>query len=219
MKINLMIVAWEEPPSPDWLTLQNESVVDRTIVANAIAPRDVLTRLGAGTPPDVLLMAFDEARATNVWRVLSSVERLSPGTKVILTCKSSSPLRVIDFIRHGVSGCMPASSSPAMFAKAVRSVHAGQTWFGRSDLLEAIRSQIGASSLAVPIVVPADEPLTAREREIMALIGCAMSNKEIARRLQISAATVKTHLHRIYVKLDQSGRYKALLSGPDRHRA
>jgi ATP/maltotriose-dependent transcriptional regulator MalT len=56
------------------------------------------------------------------------------------------------------------------------------------------------------------ELLTTREREVLALIGTAMTNKEIARHLKISDHTVKTHLHHIYVKLDRSGRYKAFLS-------
>jgi Response regulator containing a CheY-like receiver domain and an HTH DNA-binding domain len=54
--------------------------------------------------------------------------------------------------------------------------------------------------------------LTAREREILDLVGAALSNKEIARKLAISDKTVKTHLHHIYVKLQRSGRYKAFLS-------
>lgn len=43
------------------------------------------------------------------------------------------------------------------------------------------------------------------------LIGNAMSDREIARHLKISDHTVKTHLHHIYVKLENSGRHKALL--------
>ena len=49
------------------------------------------------------------------------------------------------------------------------------------------------------------------------LIGSGLSNKEIARQLDISDKTVKTHLHRVYVKLNQSGRYKALLAQIGEH--
>jgi DNA-binding CsgD family transcriptional regulator len=75
-----------------------------------------------------------------------------------------------------------------------------------------LRSEVAAESPARPEPPKQEELLTAREREIMLLVGSAMSNKEIARKLRISGNTVKTHLHHIYVKLNRSGRYKALLS-------
>jgi DNA-binding NarL/FixJ family response regulator len=87
-------------------------------------------------------------------------------------------------------------------------VFAGSTWFGRTALLQALRSQIGADAPAVA----EGSKLTQREEEILRLIGQGLSNKEIGRRLDISNQTVKTHLHRVYAKLHQSGRYKAFLA-------
>lgn len=54
-----------------------------------------------------------------------------------------------------------------------------------------------------------NQQLTLREKEILEHIGKGFSNKEIARHLNISHHTVKTHLHNIYVKVDKSGRIKA----------
>jgi DNA-binding NarL/FixJ family response regulator len=112
---------------------------------------------------------------------------------------------------------MLRATPPALFARAVRAVHEGQIWFGRADLMQALRRQIGAMPAGLQFEPEHDALLTVREREILELIGRAMSNKEIARQLKISAATVKTHLHHVYVKLQMSGRYKALLSEGDRH--
>ncbi len=98
-------------------------------------------------------------------------------------------------------------------------MHEGQTWFSRSDLLQALRLQLRVMPAGLRVEPEHEGMLTVREREILDLIGRAMSNKEIARQLEISAATVKTHLHHVYVKLQKSGRYKALLSeGDRRHR-
>lgn len=92
-------------------------------------------------------------------------------------------------------------------------MHGGDTWFGRSTLLQALHSLIGAAPVAR---TPVDEGrLTQREEEILHLTGRGLTNKEIARELDISDHTVKTHLHRVYVKLHQSGRYKVLLSQPE----
>jgi DNA-binding NarL/FixJ family response regulator len=57
--------------------------------------------------------------------------------------------------------------------------------------------------------------LTPREEQILRFIGCGMSNKEIGRQLEISHNTVKTHLHRVYVKLNRSGRFEAFLTQPE----
>jgi DNA-binding NarL/FixJ family response regulator len=210
MQITLMAIAWQGPPSAARLLQEIESI-DRGIAAQAVDLPDARARLDM-CPPDVLLAEFDADHPGRAWEVLAEASRLSLGTQALLLCDDFSPAQVLEFIRHGASGCVLRSSTPEFLAKAVRSVHAGQTWFGRSDLLEALRSQLGASSLRLQPDEPSDELLTAREREILKLIGCAMSNKEIARRLQISTATVKTHLHNVYVKLNRSGRYKALLS-------
>jgi DNA-binding CsgD family transcriptional regulator len=53
--------------------------------------------------------------------------------------------------------------------------------------------------------------LTPREQEVLELSGSGFSNKEIARRLDISYMTVKTHLHNVYVKFEVSGRIKAFI--------
>jgi DNA-binding NarL/FixJ family response regulator len=121
---------------------------------------------------------------------------------------------MLAFVRFGACGCVLTSDHPAVVAKAVRSVHEGDTWFGRSNLLLALRSLVGTAPRIAPRVD--DGRLTAREEEIFDLIGHGLTNKEIARQLNISDNTVKTHLHRIYVKLQLSGRYKALTSQPSR---
>ena len=210
MQITLMAIAWQRQPSAASLLQQIESI-DRTIAAEAVDMSDVRARLDA-CPPDVLLLEFDADRPGSTWEILAEASRLSLGTQALLLCDDFSPAQVVEFIRHGASGCVLRSCAPEFLAKAVRSVHGGDTWFGRSDLLEALRSQLGVSPFHLPPDESSDEQLTAREREILKLIGCAMSNKEIARRLQISTATVKTHLHNVYVKLNKSGRYKAFLS-------
>jgi DNA-binding NarL/FixJ family response regulator len=163
--------------------------------------------------PDVLLLEYLEAQHVAMFEALAGVRRCNAHTRILLLADAPPHTALPVFIRRGVSGCVLRASPPALQAKAVRAVHQGETWFARAELLAALRSQ-----LRVPAPLgdaDADTLLTTREREILALIGDAMSNKEIARHLNISDHTVKTHLHHIYVKLHRSGRYKALLTeGP-----
>lgn len=166
----------------------------------------------AQTVPDVLLLEHTARGSHSALEVLSRITQVSRSTRVLLLCDAYTHQSVVTFIQHGANGCMLSSNEPWFFAKAVIGVHRGEIWFGRTDLLQALRSRLDNSQTVLPDLPLEQELLTPREREIFALIGNAMSNKEIARYLKISDLTVKTHLHRIYVKLEKSGRYKAFLS-------
>jgi ATP/maltotriose-dependent transcriptional regulator MalT len=60
---------------------------------------------------------------------------------------------------------------------------------------------------------PAPTPLAARERQVLALVAKGTSNREIARELFISEATVKTHLSHLFTKLDVNDRAAAVAKG------
>lgn len=160
--------------------------------------------------PDVLLLEHWAEGEASPWRILARIAAVSGDTRVLLLCDCHDHQTVTGLVQRGASGCLRSSSTPAMMVKAVRTVHQGGTWFGRSELLDALRSQIVTGPVALSEWD--GDQLTSREQEILALIGSALTNKEIARRLKISDKTVKTHLHHIYVKLNRSGRFKALLS-------
>jgi DNA-binding NarL/FixJ family response regulator len=63
---------------------------------------------------------------------------------------------------------------------------------------------------------PADEPLSAREVEVLSLVARGLSNGEVARELHLSQATVKTHLARIYGKLGVDDRTAAVTAALER---
>jgi DNA-binding NarL/FixJ family response regulator len=184
---------------------------DPTGIASEISPLHDLSARAAMLKPDVALIEVEQD-TENSWNALGRVRCLSPRTHTLMMCDSCTQAVVLEAIKQGASGCLCRSAESWLLAKAVHSVHAGETWFGRTELLKALQLQIGI----VPLTpIQTDDRLTRREEEILHLIGAGLSNKEIGRRLDISDKTVKTHLHRIYVKLNRSGRYKAYLSQPD----
>lgn len=168
----------------------------------------------ARTLPDVLLLQYSGPDERLLWRILERVGRLGETARTLMLCEACSPRLTTEFILHGVSGCVPADAEPSLWTKAVLAVHRGESWFGRTALLQALRCRIASQPALDASGASEDELLTGRERQILALIGDALTNKEIARRLNISDTTVKTHLHHIYVKLHQSGRYKAFIANP-----
>jgi DNA-binding NarL/FixJ family response regulator len=166
----------------------------------------------ASTRPDVLLLEHSLC-GSQTHQIVPPLLRLSPATRILLMCEAYTDDLMVSYNKLGASGCLLTSDNPSLLLKAVRAVHGGDTWFGRSTLLLALRNLIGEAP--APIAFD-DKRLTLREGEIFDLVGRGLTNKEVARKLDISDHTVKTHLHRIYVKLHQSGRSKALLSQPSR---
>jgi len=181
------------------------------IASQAIALANVVAS-AAAIRPDILLLE-DDGGVRGALRHLHDIRIVSPGTRSLLLYEFSTLDLTIEAIKHGASGCLNKSSEPSLYAKAIRAVHAGDTWFGRLALLQALQSKLRVPS--APERLMDEGMLTPREEEILHLIGSGLTNKEIGRRLDISDKTVKTHLHRIYVKLNRSGRYKAYLSQPD----
>lgn len=160
--------------------------------------------------PDVLLLERP-GNGERTRELVAGICAAWPCARVLMLCDACSWQLTIESIKYGASGCMVKSSAPSLVAKAVRAVYRGENWYGRSALLQALQSQI----CCTPAMQTVEEgKLTPREDEILNLIGAGLSNKEIGRRLEISDKTVKTHLHRVYVKLNQSGRFKAFLAQP-----
>jgi DNA-binding NarL/FixJ family response regulator len=175
----------------------------------AVRGLDLLVEEAATLRPDVLLL--ERRNGNDVDTLVTDVVRRHATTPVLLFGEGCVRELVLEGLESGASGCLFKSSPVSVFAEAVRTVHRGGSWFSREVLLRALGAQLGVRAPAPP----AEEgKLTRREDEIMVLIGAGLSNKEIARRLAISDHTVKTHLHRVYVKLHRSGRYKALLAQP-----
>lgn len=157
--------------------------------------------------PHVLLM---DSPAAGALESLAQFRRLSADTRILLRHAAPTPEWVLSAARQGAVGCLRPTDEPATVARALRRVSQGEAWFGRTDLMAAL--QLGGAPHGSNTLPASDAKLTAREEQVLDLIGSGLSNKEIARQLDISDKTVKTHLHRVYVKLNQSGRYKALLA-------
>jgi len=171
-----------------------------------------VTSKAAATRPDVLVLEHIRGDEKSAWQHMSRFGPPGGSTRVLLLCDACTPHMIAGLIQRGASGCLPKASDPSLCARAVGAVHAGESWFERTALVQALRSQLVAEPAGSPAWLADQALLTARETEILGLIGSALSNKEIARQLRISDKTVKTHLHHIYVKLRRSGRYKAFLS-------
>ncbi|MFG2712427.1 response regulator [Streptomyces goshikiensis] len=189
-------------------------------VAGEAADGEEAVRLAAETRPDVVLMDIrmpgtDGIAATE--RILAEhaahAERTgkadaSRGPKVLVLTTFDSDEHVYHALRVGASGFLVKDTPPDRLLAPVATVHAGEMLFSPS----ALRGLIDAYAVpAARAAHPGLDTLTPREREVLGLVGAGLSNADIAARLVLSAATVKTHVHRCMSKLGLSSRAQAVV--------
>lgn len=124
--------------------------------------------------------------------------------QVLVLTSFSDRDRVLQALDAGAVGYVLKDSEPAELLEAVRATARGESPLDRRvahTLLQARRTSAPA---------PAGN-LTDREREVLALVGTGLANKQIARRLGISEATVKAHLTHVFQRLDVRDRTSAAL--------
>ncbi|MFJ8039921.1 response regulator [Kitasatospora sp. NPDC096147] len=113
-------------------------------------------------------------------------------------------------LRAGASGFLLKDTPPERLLAAIATIAAGDVLFASAvtrRLVEAFSPPAGPSS-ADPVL----EQLTGREREVLTWVARGLSNEEIAARLVVSEATVKTHLHRVMTKLGLRSRAQAVIT-------
>ncbi len=161
--------------------------------------------LAARERPDVVLMdirmpVLDGIEAT---RRIAADSRLE-GVRVVILTTFETDEYVFDALVAGASGFLVKDTEPAELVRAVRVVAGGEALLAPSVTRRLIADVVRRG----PGRRPAAEldQLTAREREILVLVGGGLSNDEIADRLVISPATAKTHVSRILGKLEARDR-------------
>lgn len=169
--------------------------------------------LAARTRPDVILMDIrmpGMSGITATEKILADAPEPPPRVLVLTTFDLDE--YVYGALRAGASGFLLKDSGPERLLAAVAAVGGGDALFAPSvtcRLVEAFARQAGSGDSAEP---PPDlGALTLREVEVLKLIAGGLSNGDIADRLYISEATVKTHLNRTMTKLDLDSRAQAVV--------
>ena len=150
--------------------------------------------------PDVVLMdirmpVMDGLAAT---RAITGDPALSTVKILILTTFELDEY-VFDAVRAGASGFLLKDVDPAELVRGLRAVAAGEGLMSPSVTRTLIAEFAARSRPATSAAVL--DPLTEREREVVALVAEGLSNAEISQRLVVSPATTKTHVSRAMAKL------------------
>jgi DNA-binding NarL/FixJ family response regulator len=132
----------------------------------------------------------------------------APDVRVLILTTFADDDAILPALRAGAAGYLTKDASGEELVSAIRNVAAGRTVLDpnvQRRLVELVR---GAPAPA-PAPAPSDlgpQGLTKREVDVVRLVADGLSNQQIARRLVVSEATVKTHLNHVLSKLDVDGR-------------
>jgi DNA-binding NarL/FixJ family response regulator len=163
--------------------------------------------------PDVVLVEAGEDEVLSL-RAAVTTRRVLPDASVVITDLLPENEDIADFVKAGVAGFVLKEATSDDLVDTVKDVADGS-----HVLPDELTSPLFVQIAAEGIVIDDDEAgrkirasiavtLTLREQEVVSLIGAGMANKEIAARLMISLATVKSHVRKA---MDKTGLHTRLL--------
>jgi two-component system nitrate/nitrite response regulator NarL len=114
-------------------------------------------------------------------------------------------------IRQGAMGLVLKEQAPDVLLKAIEKVHAGEVWLDRTMLAHVLSEMAVGGARPVSTNTARIATLTQREREVIALVGEGLKNKQISDRMSISETTVRHHLTSIFAKLGMESRLELVV--------
>ncbi len=185
--------------------LENEpdiEVVGRTTTiaeALALAPRCDILVVSTRLPADSAL------------RITQAIMAAHLPTKVLILGLAESKEEVLHYVEAGAAGYVLQDDSVDALLAKLRSTYAGAAVIS-PEIAGALLTRVAELAQDTDrneVVSAAKVELTAREREILSLIGEGFTNQQIAERLTLEVGTVKNHVHRILHKLNVTDRQTA----------
>jgi DNA-binding NarL/FixJ family response regulator len=155
--------------------------------------------------PDVVLMDIQLPKMSGI-ECVAELKVLLPTVQVIMVTVYEDPDRIFCALRAGASGYLLKRSTPEQVLTAVRDIQTGGVPMS-SEIARKVIAHFREQETAANDV----ENLSAREREVLALVVRGLSNKEIVCRLGIGIEGVRWHLRNIYEKLHVHSRTEVLV--------
>jgi DNA-binding NarL/FixJ family response regulator len=184
-------------------------VEDFTVVGEATDGLDAIDQT-ARLHPDVVLMDVRMPHLDGV-EATARIRAMSVAPRVILLTTFDLDEYVYAGLRAGASGFLLKDVLTADLVTAVRTVLAGDAVLAPSATRRLVDRFLDAAPPDPASQATALGPLTTREREVLILLGRGLSNAEVAQRLHLSEATVKTHVGRVLGKLGLRDRIQAVV--------
>ncbi|EGD56453.1 response regulator [Gordonia neofelifaecis] len=181
---------------------------DLDVVAEAGTAAEAIDRAEAERL-DVVLMDLrlhgTEAHEADGVYATQAIRALADPPRVLILTTYESDADIVRAVSAGAIGYLLKDAAPETLIAAIRSAAAGETVLGPAVAAKLLTR-----------VTDTRPSLTARELEVVVLLDAGLTNREIAKRLFISEATVKSHLVHIFDKLDVTSRSKVVATARQR---
>lgn len=171
---------------------------DLTVIGEAGSGEEAIA-MAETLCPDVILMDLRMAGVDGVTATERILRRV-PTIRIIVVTTYETDTDILRAVEAGAAGYLLKDASRAALADAVRDAASGRT----------VLAPTVADRLVQLVRKPGPTTLSARELEVLGLVAQGNTNADIGRRLHIAEATVKTHLLRVFNKLDVSDRTAAV---------
>ena len=204
-----VLIADDQRVVRDGLTML-VGLIDGVEIAGSASDGEEAVRLATTCRPDVILMDLRMPGMDGIAATAQLRDRL-PSARVLVLTTYADDDSILPALRAGAQGYLTKDASAEQIETAIRAVHAGQTHLDplvQERLVAAVTAQPPEET--APGACPLPAGLTAREAEVLTLLAAGLSNAEIAQRLFVSNATVKTHINRIFAKTGARDRAQAV---------
>jgi DNA-binding NarL/FixJ family response regulator len=196
-----ILIADDHPVVRNGLRGAFAEVPDIQVVGEAANGRQAVTQ-AVTQRADVVLMDLRMPEMDGV-AAIAELRQQAPQVRALVLTTFDSEADVLPAVAAGAAGYLLKDAHPEELIRAVRAAHRG----------EAVLAPSVAGQLMGRVRKPTGLELSKRERQVLQLVADGASNREAARQLFISEASVKTHLQHIFDKLDVRDRAAAVAEG------
>ncbi|MCX6462895.1 MAG: response regulator transcription factor [Pseudonocardiales bacterium] len=204
-----VLIVDDHPVVRDGLRGVLDGEPDMTVVGEAGHGAEALARVGDAAP-DVVLMDLRMPTMGGV-EAITALRATAPAVRVLVLTTFDTDRDVLPAIEAGATGYLLKDVPREELLRAVRAAHRGE-----AVLSPAVAGRLMGQVRGVGRGEGGADALSAREMEVLRLVAAGSTNREAARALFISEATVKTHLLHIYAKLEVRDRASAVAAGYQR---
>jgi len=176
-------------------------------VVGAAADGQEAIDLAARLCPDVVLMDLRMPRLGGI-DATRRIRADQPDVRVVVLTTYADDESIIDALRAGAIGYLTKDAGREQLRGALEAAANGQAVL--DPAVQARLAEVAAGAVRAGSATPLPHGLTGREAEVLRFIATGLSNTEIAARLYISEATVKTHVNRIFAKTGSRDRGQAI---------
>ena len=209
-----VLIADDQPVVRDGLAMLLGMIDDVEIVATAADGIEAVERARAQRP-DIVLMDLRMPRLEGA-DATRQILAAHPETRVLVLTTYADDQFLFPALQAGARGYLTKDATAEEIEHAIRALIAGQTHLDpavQQRLVTAVLDQAPPTPVGEPMPTSAlnlPDELTPREIEVLKLIALGLSNSEIADKLVLSNATVKTHINRIFYKTGARDRAQAV---------